>query len=71
MKHSNVCGDGEERADKEVVDEDGYFFDKAEHVLNRVKILIIVRKDLLILFNDVNESSGDDSSSIREQIKSL
>ncbi len=42
MKHSNVCGDGEEGADKEVVDEDWDFFNKAEHVLNCVKILIIV-----------------------------
>jgi archaellum component FlaC len=55
-----VCSDGEERADEEVIDEDGYFFNKAEHVLNRVKILIIVGKDFTYTFNDVNQSSGDE-----------
>lgn len=47
MKHCNVGGDGEECADEEVVDEDGDFFNKAEHVLNRVKILKIVGKDFV------------------------
>ncbi len=62
MKHCNVRGDGEECADEEVVDEDGDFFNKAEHVLNRVKILIIVGKDFTYTFNDVSHSSGDYSS---------